>query len=474
VALLDALAAICINEAKKQVLSLTTEGSIICIAANNGVASEIPPHLMKVFYQLKQTRSSLQLPLQEGNDKTNTPRPDKSSITYALEVQLLGDLFRFSMVKFRQRLIKRRQRFKIEFIPGMLTYAAATRSIWTKEGRVSLSICFQYVSSGQIRRLPSSLLNTAMLVTSTAVDWREMMKDEGDTSRIIQWEREIGQSLGSSCTCEPTVILWMEGRSQTTVFPLRRYLSKVFSLSNYYDALLKNVEYSFRMGTVLKKLTVEPIDPLHMTFTVNVSKSILRQVLTDSIHDNAIADDKTLGDAVLTTLDYLPGSPHFDLATQTYIIRDSHVHCEALPLRHHMLNPDLSPSNYFGVSKLCCYPCYALFSSDNTSVGPEETKYFAKGCHNKLHPLWSIPEFSEPKDSQIRFHLVQEHFAVELTELLRDKRNIHAGSDSTDASGGSADSATLKPIVDFGSYDDGCLVSSLSCRCHPSLPSSRT
>jgi hypothetical protein len=214
VALLDALAAICINEAKKQViavsLSLTTEGSIICIAANNGVASEIPPHLMKVFYQLKQIRSSLQLPLQEGNDKTNTPRPDKSPTTYALEVQLLGDIFRFSMVKFRQRLTKRRQRFKIEFIPGMLTYAAATRSVWTKEGRVtslSLSICFQYVSGGQIRRLPSSLLNTAMLVTSTAVDWREMMKGEGDTSRITQWEREIGQALGSSCTCEPTVIL---------------------------------------------------------------------------------------------------------------------------------------------------------------------------------------------------------------------------------------------------------------------------
>jgi hypothetical protein len=158
---------------------------------------------MRVFYQLKQIRSSLQLPLQEGNDKTNTSRPDKSPTTYALEVQLLGDIFRFSMVKFRQR-------FKIEFIPGMLTYAAATRSVWTKEGRVtslSLSICFQYVSSGQIRRLPSSLLNTAMLVTSTAVDWREMMKDEEDTSWITQWEREIGQSLGSSCTCEPTVIL---------------------------------------------------------------------------------------------------------------------------------------------------------------------------------------------------------------------------------------------------------------------------
>jgi hypothetical protein len=34
-----------------------------------------------------------------------------------------------------------------------------------------------------------------MLVTSTALDWQEMMKDEGDTSRVTQWEREIGRFL---------------------------------------------------------------------------------------------------------------------------------------------------------------------------------------------------------------------------------------------------------------------------------------
>jgi hypothetical protein len=109
----------------------------------------------------------------------------------------------------------------------------------------------------------------------------------------------------------------MEGRSQKTVFPFRRYLSKVFSFSNHYDALLKNVAYSFRMGTVLKMLTVKMIDPLYMTFTVNVSESILRQILADFINDNAIADDETLDDAVSTTIDHLSGSPHFDLPTQT-------------------------------------------------------------------------------------------------------------------------------------------------------------
>jgi hypothetical protein len=88
---------------------------------------------MNVFYQLKQIRSSLRSPLQEGNEETNNPRPDKGPTTYALEIQLLGDIFKFSMLKFRQRLIQGQRRFIAEVIPGMHAYAAATRRGWTKK-----------------------------------------------------------------------------------------------------------------------------------------------------------------------------------------------------------------------------------------------------------------------------------------------------------------------------------------------------
>jgi hypothetical protein len=76
--LLDALAGICINELTKQVvavsLSLTTEGSVLYIAANDGAAPEIPFHLSGIFSNYKTSaRSLLQSPLQEGNNKTNIP-----------------------------------------------------------------------------------------------------------------------------------------------------------------------------------------------------------------------------------------------------------------------------------------------------------------------------------------------------------------------------------------------------------------
>jgi hypothetical protein len=33
----------------------------------------------------------------------------------------------------------------------------------------------------------------ANLVTASASEWQEMIADEGDTSRLTYWEREIGQ-----------------------------------------------------------------------------------------------------------------------------------------------------------------------------------------------------------------------------------------------------------------------------------------
>jgi hypothetical protein len=191
------------------------------------------------------------------------------------------------------------------------------------------------------------------------------------------------------------------------------------------------------MGQVLQKLVVKRIEPISLDFAIEVSDSIIRQSLVDSVIDNTITKD-TLDDTVSMTMAYLHSCPQFDPATGIYTVRDSRVHCEALLLRHHVLNPDLPPFNYIAVSKLCCYPCYALFHAYNQSTAPGQHKYFMKGYHNKLYPLWPIPQFGEPKDGQIKIHM-EDHFAIELRELLRDKQNIRARSDSTDVSGDAAD-----------------------------------
>src|ERR1700729_1001133 len=107
------------------------------------------------------------------------------------------------------------------------------------------------------------------------------------------------------------------------------------------------------MGPALKTLTIKTIDPIHTNFAFHVSESVLRESLISS--DNAIVDNETLDDVVSTTMDYLSRSAQFNSATGIYEVCDAHVHCEALLLRHHLLNPGLPPFPYIGVSKLCCY-----------------------------------------------------------------------------------------------------------------------
>ena len=146
-----------------------------------------------------------------------------------------------------------------------------------------------------------------------------------------------------------------------------------------------------------------------------------------------------------TGRDTLRQSAQFNPAAGTYTVHNSHVHCEGLLLRYLLLNPEIPPFNYFAVSKLCCYPCYALFHAYNRSVGPGEHKYFTKGCHNKIHHFWPLPQLGDLKDSRIRSQLAQEHFALELRVLLKNRQSVRALSDSTDASVSSTDPVCSVP-----------------------------
>ena len=143
--------------------------------------------------------------------------------------------------------------------------------------------------------------------------------------------------------------------------------------------------------------------------------------LAHSVFDNTITDD-TVDDVVSTAMGTLRQSAQFDPTAGTYTVQNSRVHCEGLLLRYHLLNPEIPPFNYFTVSKLCCYPCYALFHAHNESVGPGEHKYFTKGCNNKIYPFWPLPLFGDLKDSRIRLQLAQKYFALELKVLLKNRQ----------------------------------------------------
>jgi hypothetical protein len=240
-------------------------------------------------------------------------------------------------------------------------------------------------------------------------------------------------------------------------FPLRRYLSKVFSLAYHVESLLKNVAYSFRMGPVLDKLVVKKIDPTLVDYQVDISEKILRECITQSAGLSDAISDETVANVVSEIMQNLCNDSRFDPAVGTYTVQRSRVHCEVLLLRYHLMNPDIPPFRYFAVSKLCCYPCYALFQAYNGSVGPGEHRYFTKGCDNKIYPSWALPWFGDRKDGQIRSQLAQELFVPELTKLLKNRESVRALSDSTDASSSSTD-----PIAAFPECKDAAIAAFLA------------
>ena len=123
------------------------------------------------------------------------------------------------------------------------------------------------------------------------------------------------------------------------MFTLRRYLAKVFSLSNHFDSLFKNVAYSFRMGLVPRTLTIKTIDPIHTNFTFDVSESVLCESLISSeVVNNAIVDDENLNNVNSTTMDQLQDG------------------CAPLVVRHQNINtyPSLPVSGRLSVSRTCC------------------------------------------------------------------------------------------------------------------------
>jgi hypothetical protein len=188
------------------------------------------------------------------------------------------------------------------------------------------------------------------------------------------------------------------------------------------------------MGSFLNQLVVKTIEPILMDYTVNVSESILCGIVQSSANFNGYITDDTVYDVVSTTMDTLRDSAQFDPTARTYTVQNSRVHCMGLLLRYHLLNPNIPPFNYFAVSKLCCYPCYALLHAYNESVRPGEHKYFTKGCHNKIHPSWPLPHFGDLKDSQIRSGLAWKVFEPELRELLKKRQSVLVRSGLTSIS----------------------------------------
>ena len=91
----------------------------------------------------------------------------------------------------------------------MQAYASERKNYWTREEAEdyqkfeSLLALFEFFF--QWADSPSTISIVGLIadeLTAEALEWRVMIEDEGETSRLSQWEREIGKSSESSFPTE--------------------------------------------------------------------------------------------------------------------------------------------------------------------------------------------------------------------------------------------------------------------------------
>jgi len=127
------------------------------------------------------------------------------------------------------------------------------------------------------------------------------------------------------------------------------------------------------------------------------------------------------------------------------------IHAECNLLAYHLQHSGITPYHYFGGSKLSCHGCGVLFSSFNRVASNfGHSKYFTKGCHDKIYLRWPHPSLlsQRPNASSLDIEVKKEMVKAldgELAEYVRElcaaaiEKSTPPQSDSTSASGDSRD-----------------------------------
>jgi hypothetical protein len=210
-------------------------------------------------------------------------------------------------------------------------------------------------------------------------------------------------------------------------------LSKLLSLNNHLLSLLLFARSS-RLGPYLRQKPLIDLIPPCRLAPIEIN-------LTEEAVSNCI--DKSLSQT------HPPYSPEVLTEIKTELLKElegkyeqriAHldVHAELNLLLFHLRSPTIHCYNYFGVSKLCCFPCEATFRTyRNLSRPADHLNFYTSGTRGKVYPKWALPPVFTDKTSQdLLCDLVRKAVEAEIVRIGQHIRQ-RAGSDSTAAFGGS-------------------------------------
>jgi len=382
--ILDAIASICVSQAKGEVYSTAIElvpgpgpaGEVrLFIAGNVDVPEAVGKHVQELWMILKNIARDC-----HGAWKSQNPKDteDLESLTN----DFMHKIYNHSFPKFAARVQKRWDQY-LEFWGVMRTEIILGENIPCE---ILPLFCLRKIGDlmwdTEQRKATIGNVDLSQII-QLVHDMRNLLaRDPGVYERLCVKVVAHGGKIFISLSTGSLTLEIKEHNQQFTDtlntgpnLPLTRYLDKIVSLHVNADVLIRYACSRLRTHFTNKKLVLVIVPNTPYTGILPTTREQWVECLQKALsHTNYEASSVALVD----------GTQGMD---ERYELR---IHCEValtLYLREHCKGPQ--KNKYLGCSELSCMACYCFLQGIRETTG---INFMTKGCHQKWYFPWGFPQ----------------------------------------------------------------------------------
>jgi hypothetical protein len=373
--------------------SITRTRCKLWVAQNGPVPDKVLSQLRKIWGRLQDIGNALASA--DDNPEKESPDLTADSVAFEHESQLREDIYTFSFAKIQRRILQKSDDWK-EVLGHMQEYRDPhDDTVFPRLGR-HLTLLFRLTRHATASRTPIKAVSKCAQLAYVA--FSPLLLNVSPLSALGTFARLL-PSKPIVISVNPAALLTRLSIA-TLNFPLRHRLEKIFSVEDHIESIMKFAISPRLRPYMAMKLDVEPVPPPAKTRaeSFDIRRATLRTRISECVQlIGGDPSDDELEAAYDRIISNIKNSPNF---IGDMFETPGCQHAECTILLHHLQNPETSPYNYFGVSKLSCVACHLFFAMYRQTVEirnwtgqfPRFPPYFTRGTHKKLYPGWSMPD----------------------------------------------------------------------------------
>ncbi|KAJ6469585.1 hypothetical protein C8R47DRAFT_989441, partial [Mycena vitilis] len=408
---LDSLANLCVYATSSQVVAigaaLNPDYTIIYVAENGDVSTEVLTHLRGIFTHLKRIRTALPPPsLSPGGERLSPSHAfiNKPVSTYEVAlVDLNVHLLRFSWRKLRQRFTKNYRNVNFISLATVICGTAAAEIDLPDNERKSLAElqASPYLERTELLEVADNIRTMATIFNFTSDPdltrihaLRTMLKGVAAFYKAVAQQEQLFGSWNS---------FLKHHLKSKGVAPLKkdldtlRWLQKIASIWEHAERVAR-LATSPKLVRILRDVQVTPIPNKFNPKIIKLDEATIREVLLESncdINEDGEKTPRTYFEKLILA------ARGVQQDGKNYCLFDpGPVHCECAMLAALHGIPVIP---YIGVSKLSCGFCHLYFDSYHEVT---QSQIITQGSHG-MATAWRAPTLvTEPEmDKRIRLEM---------------------------------------------------------------------